>query len=89
MVDVETLRTICEFQNSCDDIDLLNINFETDCEKTMEALGDDETEIVEFIETADTDMLLLLSEVIERISAKFPDSEAIDKVLDKVVDTEV
>ncbi len=50
----------------------------------MEALGDDETEIINFIKAADNELLLLLSEVLEEISSKFP-SDEMEKALNIIV----
>lgn len=85
MIDVDALLEICRSQNECKDIDVLDMTFKSDCDKTMKALGDDETEIINFIKTADNELLLLLSEVIEEISSKFP-SDEMDKALDIIVD---
>lgn len=84
MIDVDALLEISKLQNECKDIDVLDMTFKSDCDKTMEALGDDETEIINFIKTADNELLLLLSEVLEEISSKFP-SDEMDKALDIIV----
>lgn len=84
MIDVDTLLAINKSQNECKDIGELEMTFQSDCDKTMEALGNDETEIINFIKTADNELLLLLSQVLEEISSKFP-SDEMDKALDIIV----
>lgn len=84
MIDVDALLEISKSQNECRDIGILDMTFKSDCDKTMEALGDNETEIINFIKIADNELLLLLSQVLEEISSKFP-SDEMDKALDIIV----